>query len=306
MPVSAAALDLERLDAAVEAAIAAGGPGALKVLGFGELTLVLAWPPESPVVAVKRLPPFDDPGRLARYGRVLRAYIGALEERGVRVLPTELQAVMATRGAIHAYLVQPLVSRANVLSVTLANVGRDEAGRLLEEVAAAVCAAVDARVGLDAQAGNWVRGEQGLACVDVSTPMMRGDDGREQLDVALFLSAYPWALRPALRRVADDLLAQYHDPRTVLVDVASNLIKEQLGHRVGDLLTAANRRVSPPISRDEVRRYFRSDRRLWLLMQRLRRADRAWQRRVRRRPYPFLLAPPYRYGPMTPPGGEPL
>ena len=249
MPVSAA-LDLERLDTAVEAAIATGGPGALKVLGFGELTLVLAWPPEAPAVAVKRLPPFDDPGRLERYDRVLRAYLGALEERGVRVLPTDLRAVTATAGAIHAYLVQPLVRRADVLSVALAHVGGDEGARLFEEVADTVCTAVDARGGRDAEAGNWVRGAQGLACVDVSTPMLRGDDGREQLDVELFLAAYPWALRPPLRRVAGDLLAQYHDPRTVLVDVASNLVKEQLGDWVDVLLVAANRRVRPPIGRN--------------------------------------------------------
>lgn len=304
MPASPA-LDLERLDAAVESAILASGPGALNVLGFGELTLVIAWPPEAPAVAVKRLPPFDDPARLERYRHVLNAYIGALEERGVRILPTELEATPGPDGAIHAYLVQPLVARGDVLTVALARGTRDEGARLLEEVARSVCAAVDARVGLDAQAGNWVRGPDGLACVDVSTPMLRDDAGREQLDVALFLSAYPWALRLALRRVADGLLAQYHDPRTVLVDVASNLVKEQLGDWVDELLAAANRRVRPPIGRDEVLRYFRRDRRLWLLMQRLRRADRTWQRRVRRRPYPFLLAPPYGYGPMTPPGGEP-
>jgi len=38
-----------------------------------------------------------------------------------------------------------------------------------------------------------------------------------------------------------------------------------------------------------VRRYYRSDARLWELMLRLRRADRWWQRRIRRRTYPFLL-----------------
>ena len=54
-----------------------------------------------------------------------------------------------------------------------------------------------------------------------------------------------------------------------------------------------------------MRRYFARDRRLWLLMQRLRRADRAWQRRVRSRPYPFLLPPPYRYGPPELPESEP-
>jgi hypothetical protein len=63
--------------------------------------------------------------------------------------------------------------------------------------------------------------------------------------------------------------------------------------------------VHPPIDHAEVLRYFRQDRALWLALQRLRRADRAWQRTVRHRPYPFLLAPPYRYGPMTPPGETP-
>ena len=53
-----------------------------------------------------------------------------------------------------------------------------------------------------------------------------------------------------------------------------------------------------------MRRYFARDKRLWLLMQRLRRADRAWQRRVRRRAYPFLLPPPYHYGPQELPESE--
>jgi hypothetical protein len=39
----------------------------------------------------------------------------------------------------------------------------------------------------------------------------------------------------------------------------------------------------------DVRRYYRSDARLWALLLRIRTLDRSWQRRVRRRPYPFLL-----------------
>ena len=97
--------------------------------------------------------------------------------------------------------------------------------------------------------------------------------------------------------VAHRIMDQYHDPRNVLVDVASNLVKERLERWLPEFLAAANRRVAPPITEAEVRRYFARDRRLWLTMQRLRRADRAWQRGVRRRPYPFLLAPPYRYEP---------
>ena len=43
------------------------------------------------------------------------------------------------------------------------------------------------------------------------------------------------------------------------------------------------------ISEEEVRRYYRSDARLWEALLRLRRLDRAWCRHVRRRTYPFLL-----------------
>jgi hypothetical protein len=55
------------------------------------------------------------------------------------------------------------------------------------------------------------------------------------------------------------------------------------------VIEAVNRTVEAEITEDEVRRYYRSDARLWELMLRLRRADRWWQRRIRRRTYPFLL-----------------
>ena len=58
------------------------------------------------------------------------------------------------------------------------------------------------------------------------------------------------------------------------------------------MLDAANDVVSPAVTEDEVRSYYRSDARLWEVMLRLRRADRWWQATVRRRPYPFLLPGP--------------
>jgi hypothetical protein len=135
---------------------------------------------------------------------------------------------------------------------------------------------------------------------------MRSREGRHELDLSLFLSIYPWALRALLVPVAHAVMAQYHDPRTVLLDTASNLVKERLDRWLPAFLEAAGARgVEPPIDEREVRRYFARDRRLWLLMQRLRRTDRAWQRRVRRRAYPFLLPPPYHYGPPEIPESEP-
>jgi hypothetical protein len=291
-------LDLAQVDATVDGVIRTGEPSGLRVLGYGEVTLVVGWPTAEPALAVKRLPPFHDDWQLERYREILDRYVLALRERDVPVVPTELRHA-ATRGpeGIRAYLVQPLVSADKMLNFVLREAEPRRAARLLDTLVAMVTRSVDDRVGLDAQAANWAVEGEILATVDVSTPLMRDAAGRDQLDLDLFLSIYPWAMRPALARIAHSVMAQYHEPRTVLVDVASNLLKERHERWLPALLESANARVAPAITEREVRRYFARDRRLWLLMQRLRRADRAWQRRVRRRPYPFLLPPPYRYGP---------
>lgn len=289
--------DVERLDATVEAAIRVGAPRGLRVLGYGELTLVIGWPTEQPAVAVKRLPPFSNPDRLDAYARLLARYIEILRERGVWVAQTEIRSHPGTGANVRAYLVQPLVPRERHLNVILGGAEDARAQKLLEAVVEHVYCCVDDEVGFDAQAPNWWVETGSLGYFDISTPMLRDPRGCEQLDVALFLSVYPWLTRPVLARIAPGVMAQYHDPRTVLLDFASNLHKEGLDHHVPALLDAANRRLERPLTMPDVRRYFRQDKLLWVLMQRLRLADRAWQRHARRRPYPVLLPPRYRYGP---------
>jgi hypothetical protein len=288
--------DVDELDRAVDAAILAGDAGGLRVLGYGELTLVLGWPTSQPSCAVKRLPAFADGASLDRYHALLGACVAALERRGVDVIPTDVRWHRSGT-ELHAYLVQPLVARDALLDRVLLTAPPERGARLLAQLAARVVEAVDARVGLDAQVANWAVDDDRLSCFDVSTPLMRDEQGRDLLDVAVFVSIYPRALHGVLTRIAHGVMTQYFEPRGVLLDAASNLHKEQLDSWLPAFLAAANEHVSPAIGNDEVRRYFRRDRLLWLTMQRLRRADRAWQRRVRRRPYPFLLAPPYAYGP---------
>jgi hypothetical protein len=297
MPVADLTVDLERFDRAVEAAIHAGEAGGLRVLGYGEITLVLGWPTERPRLAIKRLPVFRDRPELDRYAGLLARWLAALEERGVRAVPTAVRAVSGPHGELHAYLVQPFVAYERTLNHVLRSAESSAGAALLERLVERVVGAADGRVGLDAQAANWAIEGERMSLLDVSTPMLRNRRGRQELELAPFVSIYPWALRGALRPVARSIMNSYHDPRTVLLDVASNLHKEEIDRWVPALLSAANERVTPAITATEVRHYFTRDKRLWLLMQRLRRADRAWQRRVRHRPYPFLLAPPYRYGP---------
>ena len=294
------AFDVDTVDRAVDAAIRAGAIGSLRVLGYGELTLVLGWPPDKPERAIKRLPPFRSAHQRDRYADLLKRYVAALEARGIDVVPTDLRAA-----GDHAYLVQPLIERDALLDRVLDRATPETACTLIRALVDHVATATDAEVGLDAQVSNWAVTENNtLRCLDVSTPLMRDVHGRDELDLDLFLSIYPAALRPPLKRIAHSIIAQYHDPRTVLVDVGSNLVKERLDRHLATLVDSANERLSEPISAAETHRYFRRDKALWLAMQRLRRADRAWQRHVRHRPYPFLLPPPYGYGPPELPDKE--
>ncbi len=290
-------VDIEHLDATVEEAIRAGDPRGLRVLGYGELTLVIGWPPEQPALAVKRLPPFSERHRVDAYAGLLERYVELLRKRGLSVAHTELRSHPGPRGTVRAYLVQPLVPRERHLNVILQHAEGARARELVELVVENVHRCTDDVVGFDAQAANWWVENGSLGYFDISTPMVRDRDGHEQLDVALFLSVYPWIMRPVLARIAPGVMAQYHDARTVLLDFASNLHKEGLDHCVPALLDVANTRLENPLSAGDVSRYFRQDKLLWALMQRLRLADRGWQRHVRRRPYPLLLAPRYRYGP---------
>ncbi|MCB1258241.1 MAG: hypothetical protein KDB26_14110, partial [Microthrixaceae bacterium] len=191
---------------------------------------------------------------------------------------------------VTAYVVQPVLDSESLGPEVLRNCEPDAEHPLLVAIADSVIRTCDERTGLDAQVSNWVFTEDRLRYLDVTTPMTFDPDGKPLLDLDVFLAAYPWALRGVLGRfVAPGVISAYRDPRNVLVDFTANLLKEQLADWVPAAIAAANRVVSPAIDSDEIARYYRSDARLWEVMSRLRSADRWWQRKVRRRTYPFLL-----------------
>jgi len=85
------------------------------------------------------------------------------------------------------------------------------------------------------------------------------------------------------------ILDKYYEFGGVVRDLLGNMIKEGLDGHLPAFLEGANRRLSPNLTLEEVRRTYRADARTWALLLRLRRLDRFWQRRLRRRVYPFLL-----------------
>jgi hypothetical protein len=282
--------ELGALDRLVVEALARGDDESLPALGYGEVSLVLAWPAGAARFACKRLPVFPSRERFDAYDHALADYLRALAEAGVRVVDTELRAVELERGAVAGYVVQPILPPASLAPAVLGRSDPSAGHPLVGAVVETAAGVVGPRLGLDAQLANWTWDGAALTYIDVSTPLIWSADGRCRLDVELIAGAFPWLMRAPLRRfVAPGILDTYRELRGVFFDLCGNLLKQRLAAWLPAFLAAANRHLDEPISTAEVERYYRSDRRLWGTLLRIRRLDRAWQRHVRRRPYPFLL-----------------
>jgi hypothetical protein len=280
---------LVEVEADVQRALDTGDSSSLCVLGRGEISLVLGHPADEPRWACKRLPPFPSAGAADRYEHLLARYLDELRRRGVDVLDTEVRRVPGAGSADVLYCVQAALP-ASSLAVGLVRSGDDRTPALLAEIVETAVEVVDDRVGLDAQLSNWALLDERSIYFDVTTPLLRTEDGTAELDADVFLASLPWPMRSPVRRfVLPGIIDRYHRPRVVVLDLAANLVKERVDHWIPTVLDAASGRVDPPITEDEVRRDYRSDARTWRAIQALRRADRSWQRHLRRRTYPFLL-----------------
>lgn len=283
------AAQLADLDTRVEDALRTGSSAGLPVIGFGEVTTVLAWPPDSPTWAAKRLPRFADATALDGYSSLVEDYCAALRARGLSVVPTAVVRIDRDEPRPRAFMVQPLSARDTLLTNVLRDADDEQAAAWMDRLVALAAGCVDGRVGLDAQVSNWSVDGDTLLHLDVSTPFLRDADGRHRLDLDVVLAVYPAGLQPLLRRaVAPALLAGYHDLESVLADVGGNLLREGLGQHAQTLADVCTRR-GVRVDVAAMRRNHRRDRRIWRTLNRLKSLDRTWQRSVRRRPYPFLL-----------------
>ena len=97
----------------MQRALAAGTEAGLRVLGYGEITLVIGWPTDQPAFACKRLPQFHDRATCDRYLATIADYLDVLRARGIDVVETDLLAV-DTDGGVAGYAVQPVLDAATL------------------------------------------------------------------------------------------------------------------------------------------------------------------------------------------------
>ncbi len=286
------------LEDEVAHALETGDVSDLEILGYGEISVVVALETDEGRFACKRLPRFADRTAFDRYAELLDDYLDALRSVGVEPVSSELVPVPddvdvdgkgdgESDSGLIAYCVQPAFDPSWLATNVLHEPGSDV---FLAEIVDTTVRTIGPRLGLDAQVSNWARVDGDLVYLDVTTPLMRSDDGSERLDTGIFLASLPWAMRGVVRRfLLSEILSHYYDARAALLDLAGNLVKERLDTHIPSAVALANAYVEPTITEHEARAYYQSDARTWGLLQRIRRVDRGWQKHVRRRVYPFLL-----------------
>ena len=281
---------LAAMEAAVDRALSAGHAGDLRVLGYGEISLVIAWEHDGRWRACKRLPPLPSAEAMASYRASMDAYLVALRQHGIRPLETAVQRVRRPDGLVTGYCVQDILPDGALLTERMQHCSEEESLSLFARVLDALQGSITDRLGVDSQLSNWAVVDGELLYLDTSTPMMRDDQGQEILDTDIFLASLPWALRGLVQRfLLRSILDKYYDVRGAALDIVGNLTKERLDPLLVPFLEMVNDRIEPALTVGEVDSYYRGDARMWALLQFLRQLDRFWQRRLRRRTYPFLL-----------------
>lgn len=282
--------ELERLEQAVRRMLATGRREGVEIIGAGEITCVMAWGG----FACKRLPPFDTGERLDAYARLLDRYLRELRAAGIAVVHTAAQRVSA--GGEHVgYVVQRRVPAHSLIPTVLRPLPAPEAAAFLHPILDHVDACVAASIGIDAQLSNWSLEDGRPLLLDVATPMVRDEHGRDLLDTEIFVSMLPVVLRGIVRRfLVGDVLDKNFNKRRILLDLVGNLPNYRLGHLTEPFLALINARLDTPLTLRDVLRYRRGEWWTWRLIRRALEAEQFWRRRILRQPdlnlLPFQLA----------------
>jgi hypothetical protein len=276
------------LDAAIREALRSGTTGNLDLIGAGALTCVVAWDG----VACKRLPPQNDVERVRAYGALVERYVAALTACGLHVLPTTMRYA-AHAGRYAAVMLQPRIPREDLLPAVLRRSPPTVVAAYLTTILDHVDQCVRQGIGIDPQVANWCLVDGHLTLVDVTTPMLRDDAGRDALDSEVFVALLPTLLRPVARRfLVQDMLDRNFVHRRILLDLVGNIVNDGLAALTPQFISAANARLAPgdaPITAEEVEAYRRSERLTWTILSGAFRIEAWWRRWVTRRPADHLL-----------------
>lgn len=270
--------DLHEVERAVAQAIRTGRTDHLRLLGHGEISIVLGWPTHDAQVAVKRVPPFRDAAAAQRYIDVCNEFFGVLSRAGVATWPTTLHSLQRDDGRIVVYHRQPIADSTQLGTNVLRAAEPAATHPLLDAIVEAAARVCTPAVGLDCQLSNWLWDGTTATQIDFTSPFTL-TERRDDLtyDSKAFLQEYPVVLRPYLRREMTGLIHRYTTPVNALGDMVANLLKEDLHQWVDPAIATINDRLGVHLQRATAQKMFDDDRSLMPLVLKMKKAQRWWR-----------------------------
>ena len=284
---------LEAFEDLYAEAVRTGHVEALDVIGYGEVTVAVRLSTPDGERVCKRLVPFSSAAAARRSAELIVDYVDRLGAAGIEVVPTQTPILERPRGHV-LYCVQPLLPAESLGPEVLRRADRARAIELVTRILERIRDAVDPTVAPDGQLSNWAFDGDRLLYLDVGTPFMRDDQGRDLFDFTEQTRALPAPVRVIVDRfLLRGILDNYFSLRGQALDFLGNLVKEGLGALVPELVPVANRvfDLDSPIDEEQVRQHYEGDARTYAFIQAARRADRWVWTTVLRRQYPYLLPP---------------
>jgi hypothetical protein len=306
---------LKKLEKSINTVNPEKGKVPIRILGFGEISLVFELLEDPNHLAYKRIPIFDNELQVKRHIWAYNHYNKILANAGLLLPDYDIAWFRDHRNKIQFYCVQEQVAAESVGNKVIHKIPIEEIHLLvllilreMKKVWTYSRKHKNIDVGLDGQISNFavigynsnnhhITPDTKLIYLDTSTPMFR-IKGKEAMEAVLFLKSAPSFIRWLLKALfLEETVGRYYDWRKVAIDLIANFFKEQRPELIPGLIRLVNRFLAEeatefqimPITVEEVQKYYDSDKNIWVIFQSVRRFDRTLKTKIFKKTYDFYL-----------------
>ncbi len=307
---------LKKLEKSIDTSDPEKGEVPIKILGYGEISLVFEILNNPEQIAYKRIPIFDNETQVERHIWAYNEYNRLLKEDvGLNLPEYDVAWFKDEEGKIQFYCVQEKLPSESIGHKVIHQLSDQDIKTLILLVMREMKKVWDYAknhntidLGLDGQISNFaiigfdpnnpkIDLDTKLMYFDTSTPFFRVN-GNEAMEAVLFLKSAPSFLRWLLKALfLEETIGRYYDWRKVTIDLVANFFKEQKPELIPELINLVNKFFEEeaidfdiePLTLEEVKKYYKSDSSMWVIFQSVRRFDRFLKTKVFKKKYDFYL-----------------
>ncbi len=307
---------LKKLEQSIDTYNPEKGEVPIKILGFGEISLVFEIVGDPEQIAYKRIPIFKNEKQVNRHIWAYNEYNRILsQDVGLNLPKYDVVWFKDNEDKIQFYCIQEKISSESVGNKVIHDLSTEDVKTLVLLVMREMKKVwVHSKnhetldLGLDGQISNFaiigydpnnpkIEKDTKLLYFDTSTPMFR-KNGIEAMDAELFLESTPSFLRFLVKAAfLDEVIDRYYDWRLVTIDLIANFFKEQKPELIPGIIRQINKFFREeasefnmePITFEEVQKYYKNDKMIWVIFQNARKIDRYIKTKLFKKKYDFYL-----------------